>query len=269
MGVVCPEQMVMSNGHKLPIEKSKTALRSANQSVMLESGGLAVAEITSIGASLGVVAIADQVAPKIMGNATKFVAKHFIEPHLEAFEGFLSSVCHLQECKPDRSQSREKRAESLAHATVIFVPSFVTGLAVKIATRRGMNKLCGIVDDATHSRAWWEFSKHEKIILCADEGVHIGSMILLNTGAAGVTDDLIRASSGVLQKMGFSEQKSKDISSMAMIWELPNLLGLMSGVGAILGIHKLGWAGGVKQGGPHAKKILEKAASHAVSPLAP
>lgn len=255
----------MTTGHKPFVERRRAGGRTPSQSIMLESGGLAVAEITSIAASLGVVAIADQVAPKTMGNATKFVAKHLIEPHLETFEKLLSSVCHLQECKPDYQQSREKRAESLAHATVVFLPSFVAGLGVKIATRRGMNKLCGIVDDASHARKWWELSKHERAIFFADEGVHIGSMILLNTGAAGVTDDLIRSTSGILQKMGFSEQKSKDISSMAMIWELPNLLGLMSGIGAIVGIHKLGWAGGSHQSGSHAKKILEESALHGLS----
>jgi hypothetical protein len=205
---------------------------------LMESGGLAAAEITSMGVSLGVIAVADKVAPSLVHGATKIVAKAIVEPYLESIETFLGTFCRLEECKPDKSVPREKRAEQLARATVLFGAAFVPSLLTKIAVRRWVNKKAGFNEDNNPWWKVWKLNAHDRKVFYWDEGTHIGSMILLNTGTAKHTDELIRGSTSVLQKVfGISERKAHDLSSMAMIWELPNAIGLTFGIGAIAHTH--------------------------------
>ena len=203
------------------------------QKIWMESAGLAAAEITSMGVSLGVVALADKIAPGLVTAATKTVSKIVIEPYLEGIEKVMTTFCRLEECKPNKDEPREKRAERLARATVLFSAAFVPSFLTKLAVRRGVNQALTMGDQ----HPWWKIwhaNGHDWKIVGWDEGAHIGSMILLNTGAAKHTDELIRGSTSVIQKLfGLSEEKAHEISSMAMIWELPNAIGLAFGVGAI------------------------------------
>jgi hypothetical protein len=207
------------------------------QRTWMESAGLGAAEVASMGVSLGVIAVADKVAPGLVQGATTIVAKTIVEPYLETIENVLGTICHLEECKPDPKVPREKRAEKLARATVLFGAAFVPSFLTKLAVRRGVNEAVGMGD----GHPWWKVWKannHDWKIVGWDEGAHIGSMILLNTGAAKHTDELIRGSTSMLQKIfGVSEQKAHDLASMAMIWELPNAIGLAFGVGAIAHTH--------------------------------
>jgi hypothetical protein len=198
-----------------------------------ESGGLFAAEFVSSVVSLGVIGLADKIAPGLVDGTTKFLAKTVIEPNLDMIEKGLGTICRLEECKPDKTKSRQERAQSLARATVLFSAAFVPSFAAKLATRRGVNELCRPGKDP---HPWWKVWKagdHDWKVVGWDEGFHIGSLILLNTGTAKYTDELIRGSSSLLQKMGISEKKAHELSSMAMIWELPNAIGLTAGIGAI------------------------------------
>jgi hypothetical protein len=47
--------------------------------------------------------------------------------------------------------------------------------------------------------------------------------------------------SHALQKIGVKADRAKDISTMAMVWEVPNFLGMAAGTGAIFGKHAYGW----------------------------
>lgn len=200
-----------------------------------ESGGFALAEMVSMSTSLLVVGIADTIAPNMLKDVSKFVGKHVIEPFLDPIENTLGTVCKISECQPDKTKSRAERAENLAKTMIVFSAAWATSMAAKIATRRVFNRAVGIADEAVPAGGL--LSANEKRILLYDEGLHYGSIILMNTAGAKVTDELITSSTNVLKKVGVPEKKAKELSSMAIIWELPNLLGMAAGIGAIFQNH--------------------------------
>lgn len=239
-------------------DRSRFAIRVANlidSNSFKEARAFTVAEFVSMGVSLGVVGVADQVAPNMLKSATKAIAKTVIEPYLDTIEGMMQRFCKLEECKIDTSKSREQRAEELAHVTVVFSAAWVISMAAKLATRRFLtNKIPAHDPDSPHYRPHKDdqkvlavkplfkgVSKHELKLFGADEGIHYGSLLLLNTGAAKVTDELIRASTNILVKCGMPEKKAHELSSMAMIWELPNFLGLLAGLGVVSKYNNHDW----------------------------
>ena len=65
---------------------------SKNQKVGIETTSLAIAELVSMGVSLGVVGVADQVAPEAVKACSKALAKVVFEPYLEYIEGGLGKA---------------------------------------------------------------------------------------------------------------------------------------------------------------------------------
>jgi hypothetical protein len=200
-----------------------------------ESFGLGIAELVSMGVSLGVVGIADDVAPSVLKHSSRMVGK-ILEPYLENIERGLQKVCKLEECKPDLNQSREKRAETLAHTILVFSAAWAISMAAKLGTRVGMNSLLK-VSGAPKTGNWFQRhlmpKKHDLKVVAWDESVHIGSLLFMNTAAAKYTDDMIVTTTDMLQRWGMSEKRAKNLASMGIIWELPNALGWFAGVGAI------------------------------------
>lgn len=223
-----------NNGHK-------TWWKEAGKEGIL---GLGIAEGVAIVTSLGVVAVADQVAPTLLKNTTSTIAK-ILEPYLlNPTEWFLEKACRLEECKTDAEQSRQERAEALVSRVIVFSAAFAASLVTKIATRKTLNYAMGI--HSSHGRSiekdgftrWFmhEFiipDKHDRQVMYWDEGFHYGSLILLNTGVAKHTDDGIRVSRKILETMGVSKKKAKELAEMLMIWEVPNLIGWLAGAGRI------------------------------------
>lgn len=216
------------------IEPVNVVSRSARQKFVMESGGFAVAEIVGAVVGLGIVGVADKVAPGLVKSTTQAISAVAIEPYLDNIEWVLGKVCKLEECKVDKTKTRQERAERLARAITLFGAAWVPSLAAKIATRRGINAVCGMGDKAP----WWNVLKaneHDKALFWWDEGVHYGSMVLLNTTktGAGLSDEMLRSTTNLLQKIGFSENTAHDMAAMAVIHELPNFLGFSAGVGKI------------------------------------
>lgn len=215
------------NGLKGMSPRGKFAVRSF---------GLGISELSSMGVSLGTVAIIDQVAPNLVKSASQALAKVVFEPYLEHIENFMTKVCRLQECKPDANISRKERAENLARITVLWLPAFAASFAAKIVARRLVDHSTGVKKIEGFSVAKLlkpDLSRHELSIVGWDEGVHIGSMLLMNTAGAQISDEMLRSTKNILRKVGFSEQKAKDIASMAVVWELPNMLGLGAAIGEV------------------------------------
>lgn len=209
-----------------------------------ESFGLLIAEGVSIGVSLGVVGLADTIAPNLLKSCSKTLGK-VILPYLDNIEGGLKRVCKLEECQPDLNQPREQRSERLARTMIVFSSAWATSMAAKLATRKFINEKLGITKPAPRTGKWYKDAyndflrptEHDKHVFYWDEGVHYGSLILMNTGAAKFTDDMIRATSNMLQQCGMSKQKANEMAAMGMIWEVPNALGWLAGVGKIAHHH--------------------------------
>lgn len=228
---------------------------SSNQLIALESGGFLVAEMASMAAGLGVVAVADLVIPKpILKFTSKCVAKCVVEPFLEPIEKGMGALCKLKECQVDSSKPREERAEDIAKTMILFGGAYVASLLVKLHTRRGWNNHFGITGDdhiihPPANASTWQKIKHygllkhwtpqEKVIFAVDEGVHIGALYLLNNTLAPFTDKAIQSTTNIIQKTtGCSERKAHEIASMAWVWEAANGLGAVAGIGIIAGNHK-------------------------------
>ncbi len=241
-----------ANGSKIAM---CTQPKSVRRSFALESTGFAAAELASMGVSLGVVAIAEDLIPQsIMKKATHAVAKVCVEPYLDTIEKAMSE-CKLKECQVDHTKTREERAERLARGIVVFGAAYLASLGAKLWIRGKMNEHFEVAG-ASHKPApngsnWVKTKIHDmspnnwspdtRLIFAADEAVHIGSLVYLNTKASDFTDRNIETMSKALQKMGVSQQRAQDISTMAMVWEVPNFLGLLAGETAIFGKHAYGW----------------------------
>lgn len=249
----------MSNGKRITDKyRNGNGKVSVANAIGAESFGFAGAEVASMATSLGVIAVADTLIPeKLMKNVSKAVGKVCIEPFLEQIEKGMGAVCKLDECKADEKLSREERAENLARTMMIFGAAYISSMKMKVWTRRVANHHMGfheelpkqlakdapLLDKVMHEVMFWKkWSPYEQMIIAADEGVHIGSLFLLNNQLAPYTDDMIRSTTGILEKtMGWSHKKSHEVATTAWVWEAPNLLGLMAGMGAIAGKHKYGW----------------------------
>ncbi len=239
-----------------------SGLRSVRKNIGLESIGFAAAEGTSMATSLGVVAVMDKVVPKpVMDKATSIVSKIFIEPNLDFIERNIAR-CHLEECQIDETKTREERARRLANAAVVFGTAYGVSLAAKFGARKYANKWTGVSEPDIPAGAglfgkikshipFVGYTRDANMIAMADEAVHLGSLIYLNTKASDMTEDHINKMSSALQKMGVSEQKAREVSTMAMVWEVPNFLGLAAGEVAIAGKHARGW--GMDKGHPKHK----------------
>ena len=227
---------------------------SVRKAVWRETVGFGAAEFTGIVASLGTVAILDQLIPKeIMHHASQVVAKTCIEPFFDTIEKGLSK-CKSEECKVDKNKSHEERAEIYAKTLIIFASSLVASLGLKLLTRRQMNNILLGKTSVQHKPAEEgmnflrkrlhdinpaNWSPEERMILFADEGVHLGlgGLMLFSDKGAGLSDDMINSTQRILGKCGIPEDKAKQIADMAVIWELPNIAGALAGIGAIFGKH--------------------------------
>ncbi len=234
--------------------KKGMAIRTVRRNIALESGGFMMAEAASMGTSLGVVAIFDKVMPQaVMDKATHAIAKVVVEPYLDHIEKVVG-YCHLDECQKDETKTREERACRLAKGILVFGSAYLASLAVKFSTRKHINEFTGVNTHKSlpaNATTWDKIYSHIPIlgstrdanmIMLADEAAHIGSLVYLNTKASKFTDEHIHKLASTLEKLGFSEDKAKDVASMAMVWEVPNAIGMLAGGLAITGKHVKGWA---------------------------
>lgn len=205
-----------------------------------ETVGLAIAEGASMMVSMGVIATADQIAPNLLKSASKVVGK-IIEPYLlDPAEWFMKKACKLEECQPDYNQSREERAERMARFLLISSAAVGSSFVVKLGTRVGMNQMFSVgpawKNTGNFFKDLWvnlKPRKHDWKVVGGDEGVHLGAFFLMNTFLAKHTDSAIRVLSKTLQTLGYSEEKSKELAAMFMVWEVPNMIGFSAGVGVI------------------------------------
>ena len=246
-----------------------TAANGRWNSVFAESAGLGVAELISIGVSLGVVGMADQVAPNLLKNSSKVLGK-IIEPYLDNVERGLKTVCKLEECQPDENTPRLERAEKIAKTMIIFGTAWSVSMGAKIFTRKWINEKLKLTTKPERTGNWWHDiyndylkpSSHDTQVLIWDEGVHYGSLLLLNTGLSKITDNVLHATSGVLQKCGISKNKANEMAAMAVIWEVPNLLGFAAGAGRIAHHHL-----NEKPGITHVEQLAQQSTSAISSTL--
>lgn len=243
------------------MNKSVPAIKkdSVRRSVGLESVAFATAEAGSTVVSLGAVALADKLVPeKWMQGISHKISQAVIAPHQDKIEKWLDK-CSIEECKIDRTKSREERADGYAKALTVFGGAWVASMIAKNMVRDKMSSLMKVNGSRQGSSNVANISFSEKVrrhipfvgwsaeknmINVVDEGVHLGSLIFLNTKGSDITDSNIKTMSNALEKVGVSEKKAKEISAMAMVWEVPNAIGSMAGIGAIFGKHAYGWPRG-------------------------
>lgn len=242
----------------------------------LKSFGLA--EVVSEGVWLGLVAIEDKlIPPKLLKHASQAVGKFLVEPYLlDMLEGFLGKACRLEECKIDMSKPREERAEDMAKMMLLYIPAATIAWEAKIRARRFFNQSMHV--DAEHNTkvpadasvlkklSYWipgvQWSPQERMIAIADEGMHLGSMYVMNNQMAPCTDQMIRSTSSMIEKIsGATPKKAHELATAAWVWAVPNVIGAMGGSLAIAGKHLGDWPTGFvgkllgRKGGSYAEKL--------------
>lgn len=244
-------------------------MAAINGNFAKEGLGFCFAEGASMLVSLGVVAMGDQVAPGAIHSLGNVVSKTLIKPNLPLVEKALS-YCKLEECRPDPKDTPDQRADRLGYWTVLFGASWVAGMVAKLQTRRIMNRSFGIHDvPQPKADTWWQWCKNqmptkkEAIILSADDITHYALLGWINTSGAEYTDDMIKATGNMLTKsFGLSPQKAHEVAAYTMIWEMPNLLGLGAGLGAIYAAHKYPRALGLRPMNGHASHLAAAEGLH-------
>lgn len=225
-----------------------------------ELGGFSVAEIAAEGTWLGVAALATMVPEKLMHDVTHAVGKAVVEPFLlDPLEKVMDKVCQIEECKPKPDQSREERAAGMVRAMIIFLPALAASWEVKIRARRLCNNKMGVPhqevrklppgssfgEKVFHHILPKHWAPDEKMIFMIDEGMQLGSMYVLNNQLAPVSDDMIRATTGIAQKLlGMPEKKAHDFATASVIWAVPNAVGAVGAAAVIAGKHLYDWPKG-------------------------
>ncbi len=231
--------------------KSRLAMRVSglmDSSTFRESSAFVAAEGVSMIISLGVVGVIDLIAEKPLKTASKTLSKAVIEPYLDTIESVIGRFCKLKECQIDQTKSKEERAERLAHVSIVFTSAWAISMGFKMLTRHLLTRKIPEHDPTSpyyrphpDDKRIMGMTKHEWKLWGADEGVHYGSLLLMNTGLSKVTDELIDSTSRILTKCGVPEKKAHELSSMAWIWEAPNLLGAAAGIGVISKYNNHNW----------------------------
>jgi len=262
--------MTGTNGNNHTNGNGRTKL----QNTTAEISGFGIAEVVGGITTLGAM-YALQVLPKaIMDPATDIVAK-VVEPIQErVIEPGIGIVCKLDECKPDKSKPVSERAKASARLLLLAIPSVIAAWYAKLGIRRWYNNINRIADShATGSiLQFWKWSPEEKMLVLADEGVHVASMAVANSApAAPFTDKAIGNMKDVLKNMfGMSDDDAHEMSTMIAIHEVPNLIGAAASAGVIAGRHHrdwpTGWVGKVLGRKPVvATNFVEKISSEAVN----
>lgn len=228
-----------------------------------ELSGFSIAEMASEGVWLGLVAVEDKLIPQsLMKGVSGVVAKLIVEPYLlDPIERNYDKFCKLEECKPDMTKSRQQRAEDFAEVLIKYVPAIAAAWETKVHVRRFMNNKMGIPHDdpriplPANAPAWkkatsWvpgaNWSPQERMIFLADEGLHLGSLYVLNNQLAPQTDDMIRSTSGMIQSVfGSSRRKAHELATAAWVWAVPNGIGALGGALAITAKHRGDWPKGM------------------------
>lgn len=228
---------------------------SVRRSVALESAGFAIAEVASAIVSVGTIAISDKIPESLTKKVSKTVSKICIEPYLDNIENFMGK-CKIEECKIDKTKSREERAEQYAKTLTIFTPAFLLSLWAKSYARDKCNSYFGVggVKDPKlpanapfHKKVlshvpFVNWSNEKRMIFAVDEGVHLGALLYLNTKGADITDSIIKSTSDVMQKtLGFDKKRADRTATMIGVWELPNIIAAFVAGGGIFAKHACGW----------------------------
>ena len=249
---------------------------SVGKNIAIESIGFTIAEGVSMATSLGVVFFANKMIPEpIMKYGSQALGKVVFEPMIDTIDRVLPKFCKLEECKVDKDKSREERAAQIGKYAIIFGAAWSISMGVKLYTRSLWTGLHGFNEShpaalpagaplwkqVAHKISPTSWSRHETMLLMADEGVHYGSLLLLNNQFAPFTDRMIRKTSKVIQDVtGTDEKNAHETATMWSVWELPNVLGGLAAIGVIAGSHKYGW-GKTRPDLTQVEKLAAKAAS--------
>jgi hypothetical protein len=209
-----------------------------------ELGGFTIAELASEGTWLLLAAVTTAVPDKIMDGATKTVGKYVVEPMLDPLEALVTKVCHLEECKIDKNESREVRAQHLARAMIVFTPAWAGSWAVKLLVRHELQPEAKRKEDKARKEDK-VFSPSANMIITADEITQLGSMYVLNNQLAPASDEMIRSLTRISQKvLGVSEKRAHEFASTVVVWAVPNAIGMIGASAAIMGKHLYDWPKG-------------------------
>lgn len=220
--------------------KYKNDLHKYRRDFNKESAGMVLGEVTSQVVSAGVFGVSELIAPKLVKSASKVMSDNVITPNLEFIERTLNKACKLKGSLPDMSEARHVRVENWGRLFVLFGASWVAAMLAKLAIRQVSNEKFSVKHEEPPNGNWFHdkvlyrnMSKHDWKILVADEGVHLGSLVVMNTAMAKHTDSTINVATKIIKGLGCQPQKAREMAGYLTVWELPNLFGLLAGLGVI------------------------------------
>lgn len=243
------------------------ATRKIRQDRRRESLGLLLSELASEGVGAAVFSGADYIVPGAVKSASRAVGNG-IAPHLGFIERTLHKACKLKGSLPDMTQAPHVRSEHWGRLFVLFAVSWVASMAAKLTMRQWCNREFKVDHEKEPPNGNWfhdkvlyrNMNKHDWKVVTADEGVHLGSLIVMNTVAAKYTDRVIATIAKILEGLRVKPQKASEMAGYGTVWLVPNALGTLAGLGVIRHhYHK-------KSEALHAKKIMAERQETAANP---
>lgn len=217
--------MSLGNGNGI---KGKTGLQTIS---------MAVAEGVCGVVSLGALYYMDKLAPRETGYVKKVLSKNIVQPLLPVVDtaDYMLSGLWKHSYEERKKMGAADRATEVTENLFNYGLSGGLGLAAKIIVRDHLNAKLGVPMSKSHG---WS-------VLAVDEGMHIGTIVLMDTALSKKTNDVKEGISCMLQKSANMEKKKADeLANYTVVWELPNAVGFLSGITAIYGGNKYGWFGG-------------------------
>lgn len=217
---------VTENGHNNSSGNGKFPLWV--QKATAETLGLGIAEMASAVVSVGVFALADDIAPSLMKKSGKVIGR-LLEPFLDPIERAMQGGCKLKECQPDFTKSRQERAEEYGRFLTRFGVSLVPAVLTEYGVRKIGNHYLHVGNgDMGKSLAYklMHPNRHDCGVIGIDKGVQLGGIIAVNTIFAKQADVGIEGISNVLQKtLNWPKERADRAAQATIVWHLADGLG--------------------------------------------
>lgn len=204
------------------------------------------ASSTSVGAILVIDALLDQEKPGIAGRAVQCVSNalrdYVVLPHLDRFKTLLSWLPNIKDeflpgqvlyddkkendLTPPDSMPREQQAGLIARGLTKYAGSGVAGAVVNSGVQTFSDKRLGVhIPDNREGLQKLVPGTTFAMKMVADELPKLGAVLLLNTALHKPAFAIQNKMSRLFQKMGFSETKARDISTLCVNWFVPEVVG--------------------------------------------
>ncbi len=205
----------ITNNTSLPKSSGNTVMSQTG----IQTSAMLMGEIAGTFAEFGVLAQVENIernAPKMVGFAKETIKSLAVEPFQRPIEwvmGYTQNIEGKENYQKRMSMSDEDRANRLTNAAFRYGLAGIGAYSTAFAVNYQAAKVMGAPFSNSALRN----------VLALDAGVHLGAIAFMSSPImADTTTKLKHSLNGVFKALGFSEEKSEDMSTYSIGIALPN-----------------------------------------------